>query len=123
MFSRHEASRIRQEFWTTFGQYMRPVLPAAGLKVNWVNYHTRVKDVYFRLDAAGRHASISISIEHADPEIQQLYFEQFLELKAMLEVYTGEEWTWQLHTSNNEGRIISRISKSIQNGSVMNRED
>ena len=62
MFSRHEASRIKHEFWTTFGKYMRPILSAEGLKINWVNYHTRLKDVYFRMDAGKKSAMIAITL-------------------------------------------------------------
>ena len=32
MFSKQEASQLRKEFWTAFGQYMKPVLSADGGK-------------------------------------------------------------------------------------------
>lgn len=122
MFSREEASRIRHEFWTTFGRYMSPILSAEGLKTNWVNYHTRLKDVYFRMDAGKKSAMISISLEHNDPELQQLYFEQFLEMKDMLHATLGEEWEWQLHAQV-DGKIITRIFKILPEVSVFNKED
>ncbi len=75
---KHRASV--KEFWTIFGRYMSPVLSAEGMKINWVNYHTRLKDVYFRMDAGPKAAAIYISIEHRDPGIQELYFDQFLEV-------------------------------------------
>ena len=40
MYSKQELSRIREEFWTSFGRYMQPILSADGEKVNWVNYKT-----------------------------------------------------------------------------------
>ena len=122
MFSREEASRIRHEFWTTFGRYMSPILSAEALKTNWVNYHTRLKDVYFRMDAGKKAAMISISLEHNDPELQQLYFEQFLEMKEMLHAALGEEWEWQLHAQV-DGKIITRIFKILPEVSVFNKED
>lgn len=121
MFSREEASRIRHEFWTAFGRYMSPVLSAEGMKTNWVNYHTRLKDVYFRMDAGKKSAMISISLEHSDPELQQLYFEQFLEMKDMLHATLGEEWEWQLHAQV-DGKIITRIFKTLPEVSVFNKE-
>ena len=84
MFSREEASRIKQDFWTTFGQYMKPILSSEYMRVNWVNYNTGLKDVYFRMDTKRKSAVIAISMEHRDPEIQELFFEQFLELKTIL---------------------------------------
>ena len=121
MFSREEASRIKEEFWTAFGRYMSPVLSAAGEKINWVNYHTRLKDVHFRMDAGKKSATISISIEHRDPGIQELYFEQFLEYKTLLHSILEEEWDWQLHTTD-DGKTVSRISKTITGVSIFNKE-
>ena len=122
MFTRAEASRIRAEFWTTFGRYMSPVLSAEGMKINWVNYHTRLKDVHFRMDAGSKSALIGISIEHRDPGLQPLYFEQFEELKTMLHATLEEPWTWQLQQPADDGRIVSRIYKDLPGVSALNRE-
>lgn len=100
---------------------MSPVESAEGLKINWVNYHTRVKDVYFRMDAGPKAALICISLEHRDPGIQELYFEQFQELKKMLEYALHEEWAWQLHMTV-DGKTVSRIYKEIKGVSVLNKE-
>ena len=123
MFSREESSRIRQEFWTAFGRYMRPVPSADGNKINWVNYHTGIKDVYFRMEAGSRSAVVSISIEHNDPGIRELYFEQFLEFRDLLHGMLEEEWEWQLHASAGSGRQRSMICKELQHASIFNRDD
>jgi hypothetical protein len=123
MFKRDEASRIKEEFWTTFGRYMSPIPSAEGLKINWVNYHTKVKDVYFRMETGAKAASISISIEHRDPAIQELYFEQFLELKSLLHATLEEEWLWQLRASLADDKVVSRIYKEISDVSVFNKDD
>lgn len=102
---------------------MSPVPSAEGLKINWVNYHTRVKDVYFRMQADKRSAVISISMEHRDPGMQELYFEQFLELKSLLHDALGEQWTWQLHGKGADGKIISRIYKEIAGVSIFKNGD
>jgi hypothetical protein len=122
MFSREEASRIKEEFWTAFGKYMSPILSAEGMKVNWVNYHTGLKDVYFRMDGGKTSATISISIEHRDHGIQELYFEQFTQLKDFLHATLGEEWQWELHTSVGDGKLISRIFTEISDVSVLNKD-
>lgn len=123
MFTRQEASRIKEEFWTTFGRYMSPVPSAEGMKINWVNYHTGLKDVYFRMDAGKKSAAISISLEHADAEMQQLLFDQFLEMKEMLHATLGEEWAWRLHAKTAEGKVVTRISRELEGVSVYNRDD
>ena len=121
MFTREEASRIRQEFWTTFGKYMSPVPSAEGMKINWINYHTRIKDLYFRMDAGQHGAAIYISIEHRDLDIQQYYFEQFLQFKNILHSTLEEEWDWQLHATAAD-RVISKISKTLPDCSILNRD-
>jgi len=123
MYTREEASRIKQEFWTTFGRYLTPIHSSAGVHVNWVNYHTHVKDVYFRMRADNKSASIAISIEQSDAGIRELYFEQFLELKMLLHEQLGEEWEWHQETTDENGRSVSRIGKEILNVSVFNKDD
>jgi len=112
MYTRGESSQIKQEFWTTFGKYMAPIRSAEGMRINWINYRTGVKDVYFRMETLTTSASIFISMEHKDEGIRELFYEQFLELKLMLEDAVGEAWTWQ----------PARIIKELPNTSVFNRE-
>lgn len=122
MFTREEVSLIKQEFWTAFGRYMSPIPSAEGMKINWVNYHTNVKDVHFRMDVDGKSAVISILIQHADLGIQELYYEQFLELKDLLHATLEEEWQWQLHVHDNGGKVITRIYKDYPGVSVFNKD-
>jgi hypothetical protein len=122
MIKREEASRLREEFWTTFGKYMSPVPSSEGLKINWINYRTGFKDVYFRMDAGPNTAAISISLEHRDEEIRDLYFQQFRELKTVLHATLEEEWEWQSRTTVGEGKTLSRIYKGITDISVFNKD-
>lgn len=122
MYSRQEASQLRQEFWTTFGQYMAPVLSAEGEKINWVNYKTGEKDIFFKMHADNKKAIIAIELTHKDAGIQQLYFEQFAELKKILEDFLQEAWSWQLHSVDN-GKIISRIFSETENVSIFKKEE
>ncbi len=122
MFKRQEASHLREEFWTTFGRYMSPVPSAEGMKINWINYKTSLRDVHFRLDVNQKSAVISISIEHHDGDIRELYFQQFEELKTLLHATLQEEWEWQADTGLAEDRIISRIYKELTDVSVFNRD-
>lgn len=101
---------------------MKPRLSAEGQKINWINYHTGVKNVYFRMNAGPASAAIYISIEHPDPEIQQLYFEQFAEFESLLHLALAEKWDWQLHASLSDGRVTSRIYKELSDVSLFNRD-
>jgi len=123
MYSRQEASQIRQEFWTVFGQYMQPVLSAEGMRINWVNYKTGEQHITFRMAVDNKHAAIGISITHADKDIQELYYEQFAELKKILHATLGEEWMWQKLTKDEYGKTVSRIYTTIDNISIFRKED
>jgi hypothetical protein len=123
MYSRQQASELRQAFWTAFGKYMQRILSAESEKVNWVNYKTGEKNIYFRMNAGNRSASIAIEITHPDIELQQLYFEQFVQLKTLLHNTLNEEWKWQLHFVDENGKVISRIYKELNNASLFNQND
>jgi hypothetical protein len=119
MYSRSESSRIRAEFWIIFGQYMKPFPNAQGRRINWPNYRTGVKDLCFRMKAEQEFASIGIELGHKDEELQELYFEQFKELKSLLKTSIGEDWEWKLHSKNEVGQAVSKIEKVITGVNVM----
>jgi hypothetical protein len=123
MYSKEQASQLKQAFWTAFGQYMAPILSADGLRTNWVNYKTGVKDIYIKMQADSRMATIGIEVTHTDRELQQLYFEQFLTYKAMLHSALNEEWNWQLLTTNEYGKSVSRIYTEISPVNIFQKED
>jgi hypothetical protein len=61
------------------------------------------------MQAGTRTASIGIELTHSDTGVQQLYFEQFGQLRAVLHGIVGENWQWQLHAQDENGKTISRI--------------
>lgn len=122
MYTREQASNLRHEFWTAFGRYMGPVPSSEGMRINWINYHTRVRDVFFRMNAGAKEASIAITLEHRDAGIRDLYFEQFLELKDLLHATLEEEWVWEKNITLADGREISRITKTLSGVSIFNKD-
>ena len=123
MYSKEQASQLKQAFWTAFGQYIGPVLSAEGLRTNWINYKTGVKHIFFRMQADNKTASIAIEIAHPDKELQQLFFEQFESYKIMLHSTLDEDWQWQLHTTDEYGKTISRIYTELTPVSIFQKED
>ncbi|MBO9682831.1 MAG: DUF4268 domain-containing protein [Flavisolibacter sp.] len=121
MYSKQEASQLRQEFWTTFGQYLSPILSAEGEKINWINYKTGEKNISFRMHADNRKAIISVELTHKDGEIQQIYFEQFVQFKNLFDDAMNEEWNWQLHTYDEHGKLISKIFKEKTDVSIFQK--
>jgi hypothetical protein len=122
MYSKQQASQLRQEFWTVFGRYMQPVLSSGGEKVNWVNYKTGAKNIYFRMQA-GKGASIAIELTHPAEALRLEYYEKFRQLRTILNSELDEEWIWKEHEMDENGRIISRIYTELDNVNIFNKED
>lgn len=113
MYTREEASQIKHQFWTSFGKYMAPLLSAEGEKVNWINYKTGIRDVFFRLDVTRNEARIAIEILHKEPGRGTKIFDQFVLLKFFLEESTGQSWQWEPMFINEQQQVLSRISRCL----------
>jgi hypothetical protein len=123
MYSRQEASQLRQAFWTKFGQYMSPVLSAEGERINWINYKTGEKHIQLKMDADNKSASIAIELSHPDDLIREIFYQQFISLRRVFEKVMGEEWQWQAVDTDSNGRRISRISLKQSGQSILKQED
>lgn len=123
MYTRSETSKIKTEFWIAFGQYMKPVPNAQGRKINWPNYRTGIKDIYFRMRAEREFASIGIELGHHDLELQELFFDQFKELKNLLKSSLKEDWDWKLHSQNDFGQTVTKIEKILPSVNVLDQQD
>ncbi|ACU63040.1 DUF4268 domain-containing protein [Chitinophaga pinensis] len=124
MYTKQEVSKLKQAFWTSFGKYMKPILSADGDVISWSNYKTGISGISFKMDADNRNASIAIVISPADPALHKEFYNQFLLHKGMLAAALGEDdWQWEADTTDEYGRDISKISKQLDNISVLRSED
>lgn len=124
MYTREEAKRIKEEFWTRFGQFMALSVSEEGTKVNWINYKTGIKHLYFRMDADNKTAQIYIEISHPDAGIRQLMYDQFVEYRLLLADSLGETWEWDPIYYDDNQRATARISVAIdRKTSIFKQED
>lgn len=121
MYSKKEASLINEQFWTSFGLYMAPVLSAEGEEINWVNYKTGQKGIRFIMMANYQSTIISITLSHKDAVEQQLCYEKFAQLKKIFHQIMGEPWQWQLQITDAYGKPISEIHTKLENVNVLNK--
>ncbi len=96
---------------------------AEGTRINWINYKTDLKGVYFRTDVERKFAEVSIEISHPDPSIQQLIFEQFEEYENVFQSYLGEEWIWTKEDYDDDGKQIGTIKTRLENVSIFREAD
>ena len=123
MYTREDSARLRQAFWTAFGQYMALAPGAGGEKVNWLNYKTGVRYLQFKTEAERDGAAVAIVLSHPDIQEQQAYYELLLQSKKMLEGQTMEAWQWQPPTPGEQGKIASRVYCRLAGVDVFNQAD
>lgn len=123
MYSKKEASLVRKKFWTSFGQYMKPILNASGETINWLNYKTGIKDIYFRMDAGSISSSIAIELRHTDPIRRKQVYDRLFACKQILEDITGSNWEWQGDYYDEDGNTISRIYQELANVNIFQESD
>ena len=123
MYNKQEATLLRKKFWTKFGQYMQPLPGEAGKPVNWLNYKTGIRHLYFRMDADNNQATIAIEMRHDDLLLQQYYFEKFREHEIMFKSMMNESWEWKLLTIDEDGKQVTRISAVLKGVNVFNTTD
>jgi hypothetical protein len=102
---------------------MMPLRSSEGQRVNWVNYNTGVKNLFFKMDADHQKVSIGIVFTHKDEGMQELMFEAFLETKSYLHGILGEEWDWQLLTVDKFGITTTKINTEKKGVSIFIKED
>ncbi|MBL7712808.1 MAG: DUF4268 domain-containing protein [Chitinophagaceae bacterium] len=123
MYSKQEAAKQRQAFWTTFGQYMQPVLSADGEQVNWINYRTGVAHIQFRMDAGQRQACIGIVLTHPDLSIRQEQYGQLLLQQSFLRETMQEDWIWEAEATDEQGKTQSRVYTLTEGVNINRTED
>ena len=119
----YNVAKAKQDFWTAFGQYIAPVLSNDGKKINWLNYKTGIKHIYFKMDAGKDFASIGIELRHPDPVLQHQYFDRLLNFKNLFEDILQEQWLWQLHVTDRHSNLYSKIFTTINGINVFDNRD
>ncbi len=118
MFTKQEASLLRQEFWTTLGQYLSPIPSASGEKINWINYKTGVKGVQFKMDAEGKYAHAGIEIS-GDEERREILYQLF---KTLAHNY-ALEYEWVERCENEHGKQLCRIYTELEGYHIFNKDN
>jgi hypothetical protein len=124
LYTRDEAKKLKEKFWTSFGQFMTLVPGEERTKINWINYKTGVKHLYFRMEAEGKSAHIGIELTHPDAGIRSLMYEQLLAYKTVLHTELEEEWIWEDAYQDMYGKEIARVSLPMEEkASIFNQAD
>lgn len=85
MLPKEETKNRRTKFWTELDSEMKSVKGIHGNKVNWLGYRSHVKELFIRMEFDGKGARLCIDLQHRDDSIRALFYEQFTELKTVMQ--------------------------------------
>lgn len=123
MYTREEASAMRQKFWTSFGQYMAPVPSASFEKVNWINYKTGIKGILFKMEAVKDSANVAVEIMLSNMVLQHQYFEVFINFAKEFQEIAGKGWLMEKHHINETQQDICKIFIEQKNINIFMQSD
>jgi hypothetical protein len=123
MYTKAEASAVKQKFWTSFGKYMSPVPSANNEKINWVNYKTGIKGIFFKMDADKNAAYISIEISLPNIELQNLYVQTFRNFAKQFEEIVGLEWDLYGAANDDDARYTYVFRSAINGVNIFKESD
>ena len=112
MFSREESKRIREEFWTEFGQLYRR---------KWVLYDTKIKEVQLKFTFTTELAQVSLDVHSPDDVIQQYYTEKFHSLIDVLKTEYLPKAILDDGYLLPEGKLVMRIFVQLDKVNIHNR--
>jgi len=122
MYNRNEHAKIKQEFWTSFGRYMMPVQSAGIEKVNWVNYKTGIKGIFFKMDVGISEAVIAIEFS-GDDFGRKTNYEKFLNDRSLFETVVPGNWEWIAQYQCVNGKWISIIKSTLTGVNITDKKD
>lgn len=99
MFSKEESAKLRKEFWISFGK---------SFPRKWLLYNTKIKGFSFKFLADRKKALVCVDFEHPEDIANELLFDQFISLKALLEEEVPNVIFDETYVLDS-GKIIRRI--------------
>ena len=100
MFSKEEATKLRKEFWISFGK---------SFPRKWLLYNTKLKGISFKFVADRKKAMVCFDFDHPDEVANELYFDQVLSLKSILISDFLKDAIFDEHYVLENGKEIKRI--------------
>ncbi|MFK8265546.1 DUF4268 domain-containing protein [Capnocytophaga cynodegmi] len=112
MYSKAEAKKLREEFWTSFGK---------SFPRKWVLYDTKIKDFSFKFYFDTKKAIVSLDIEDNILSNRILYYEKLVSLKSiLLEEYLPDAIFEDCYVLDND-KEISRIYVQKEDVNIHNK--
>jgi hypothetical protein len=123
MFSKEEEKEFKSDFWQGLNSELELRKGVHGNKVNWTNFNTGIKHLYFRMDLEENFPKLCIDMQFPNEGIRELYYEQFTEFKDRLDSLFESELIWLPRFEHSNTRTIARICIENKELDYYRRED
>lgn len=123
MYTKEEEKQLKIDFWGQLNELLELERGLHKNKVNWMNFNTKIRQLYFRMEADVDGARLCIDLQFPDEGIRELYYEQFTEFKNILDETFDNNTSWEPKFEHWNGKLISRISIEKDGVSLYNRND
>jgi len=123
MFKKEEEKQIRLDFWQELNVQFQNMRGAHGNKVSWTNFNTRIRHLYFRMEADQNGARLCIDLQFPDADIRGIFYEQFQEFEEKLTSIYGKALKWYPVFDHSNGKTISRIAVEQEGTNLFRRSD
>lgn len=123
MYSKEEKKELKVGFWTELNDKLTETGKAKGRNLEWMNYPTNIKRLFFRMEADETSARICIDLQFVSKGIREIYYLQFQELENKLKETFTTDVKFVPDYEHWNGKTISRIYCELNDVNVNNTED
>jgi len=124
MLPKEEFKKRRTKFWTALDEEMSSERGVHGNKVSWLSYKSHVKDLYIRMEFDGKGARLCIDLQHKDDSIREIFYEQFTELRTVMQSSFTNPLTFEAeYKIESSGIFCSRIMSENKDLNFFHDED
>lgn len=124
MYKKDEIKGLKSAFWQKFDERMKKIRSVNnGNKINWQHYRSNINHVYFRLETNENDVKLCIDLQHRDKGIRELFFEQFIEVKKVMQSFFKDELVFEENYHHPNGLEISRIYVELKNTHYLNENN
>ena len=100
MYSKAEAKKLREDFWTSFGK---------SFPYKWTLYDTKIKDFSFKFLFDTKKARVLLAIEDSNVDTRAFYYNKLLSLQAILTNDYLPKVVYDSHLVLDNGKEISGV--------------
>lgn len=123
MLKKEELRQLRLDFWDDFEVATRKKRTANNRKINWAQYKSGIKDIYFRLDFDTKEAFLAIDLQMRDAGIRDLVWDQFMETENLMKTHVGAELEFHPNFALSDDLEIHRMKWTLNEVNIANKKD